>query len=85
MPQARRYNRRDFLAEHRSTVVLKWLLSLMIVVLVLGMFTPWLRRMGFGRMPGDIMIQRGGRQYFFPIGSTVTLSLLASLIFWMLR
>jgi len=60
-------------------------LTLVMAVLVMGAFTPWLRRMGLGRMPGDITIERGGRQYFFPIGSTVMLSLLASLIFWMLR
>ena len=65
--------------------MLRWLLTLVMAVLVMGAFTPWLRRMGLGRMPGDITIERGGRQYFFPIGSTVMLSLLASLIFWMLR
>jgi hypothetical protein len=36
-------------------------------------------------MPGDITIERGGKQYSFPVGSTIMLSLLASLIFWMLR
>jgi hypothetical protein len=65
--------------------VLKWLLTLVIALLILGIATPWLRRVGLGRMPGDISIQRGGRQYFFPIGSTVMLSLLASLVYWMLR
>jgi hypothetical protein len=64
--------------------VLKWLLTLVIALLVMGALTPWLRRKGFGRMPGDITIERGGRQYSFPIGSTILLSLLASLIFWML-
>lgn len=65
--------------------MLKWLLALVMALLVMGALTPWLRRIGFGRMPGDITIERGGRQYFFPIGSTLILSLLASLIFWMLR
>lgn len=65
--------------------MLKWLLTLVIALLILGVATPWLRRAGFGRMPGDINIQRGGRQYSFPIGSTVMLSLIASLIYWMLR
>jgi Protein of unknown function (DUF2905) len=65
--------------------VLKWLLTLAIALLVMGALTPWLRRLGFGRMPGDIIIERNGRQYAFPIGSTIMLSLLASLIFWMLR
>ena len=65
--------------------MLKWLLTLAVAVLLMGALTPWLRRMGFGRMPGDILIERDGRQYFFPIGSTIMLSLLASLVFWMLR
>jgi len=65
--------------------VLKWLLTLVLALLVMGALTPWLRRMGIGRMPGDITIERGGRQYSFPVGSTLILSLLASLIFWILR
>ena len=65
--------------------MLKWLLTLLIALLVMGALTPWLRRLGFGRLPGDITIERNGRQYVFPIGSTIILSLLASLIFWMLR
>ena len=65
--------------------MLKWLLTLLIALLVMGALTPWLRRLGFGRLPGDITIERNGRQYTFPIGSTIMLSLLASLIFWMLR
>ena len=65
--------------------MLKWLLTLAIALLVMGALTPWLGRMGFGRLPGDITIERDGRQYPFPLGSTIMLSLLASLIFWMLR
>ena len=65
--------------------MLKWLLTLAIALLVMGALTPWLRCLGFGRMPGDITIERDGRQYSFPLGSTILLSLLASLIFWMLR
>ena len=65
--------------------MLKWLLTLVIALLVLGLATPWLRRVGLGRLPGDISIQRDGRQYSFPIGSTVMLSLIASLIYWMIR
>ncbi len=65
--------------------MLKWLLTLVIALLVMGALTPWLRRMGIGRMPGDISIEREGRHYSFPFGSTLLLSLLASLIYWMLR
>jgi len=46
--------------------VLKWLLTLLIALLVLGALTPWLRRLGFGRMPGDITIERGRQTVFVP-------------------
>lgn len=65
--------------------MLKWLLTLVIALLVMGIATPWLRRMGLRRMPGDINIERGGRQYSFPVGSTIMLSLLAGLVYWMIR
>ena len=65
--------------------MLKWLLTVLIVVLAIGAVSPKLRRIGFGRLPGDIVIERNGKQYFFPVASTVLLSLLASLVFWMLR
>ena len=65
--------------------MLKWLLTLAIALLILGFATPWLRRLGVGRLPGDISIQRDGRRYSFPIGSTILLSLVASLIYWMIR
>jgi hypothetical protein len=65
--------------------VLKWLLTLVIALLVLGVSTPWLRRLGIGRLPGDVDFERNGRRYSFPIGSTILLSLLASLVYWMIR
>lgn len=64
---------------------MKWLLTLGITVLIVGVMAPWLRRRGFRPMPGDITIKRNGSRYVFPIVSTIMFSLLASLIFWMLR
>jgi hypothetical protein len=65
--------------------VLKWLLTIVFALLLLGVLMPWLRRRGLRRMPGDISVTRNGQQYFFPIGSTILLSLLASLLYWMIR
>ncbi len=65
--------------------MLKWLLTLVIALVLIGGLSPWLRRLGFGRMPGDIEVVRNGRRYSFPIASTLLLSLLASLIYWSLR
>lgn len=65
--------------------MLKWLLTVVVALLVLGLATPWLRKMGVGRLPGDFVVERDGRRHEFPIGSTILLSLLASLVYWMIR
>jgi hypothetical protein len=31
----------------------KWLLTLVLGLLLSGLLSPWLRRMGMGRLPGD--------------------------------
>ena len=63
----------------------KWVLTLILALLVMGILSPWLRKLGLGRMPGDWEMERDGKRYTFPFGSTLVLSLLASLIFWLLR
>ena len=61
-------------------MIIKWLLTLFIALFLLSMLTPVLRRLGIGRMPGDFHFRYRGRDYFFPLASTVLLSLLATLV-----
>ena len=65
--------------------MLKWLLTLIVALVVLSALTPWLRRMGFGRLPGDFEFKRSGRPYLIPIASTVLLTALLSALAWILR
>ena len=46
---------------------------------------PWLSKIGFGRLPGDIVIERENFRFYFPITSMILVSLLLSLIFWLFR
>lgn len=39
---------------------------------------------GLGRLPGDLLIQRKKFTFYFPIATSILLSLLLSLIFWLL-
>lgn len=39
----------------------------------------------FGRLPGDIRIERENFTFFFPLGACLLLSVLLSLIFWLFR
>jgi len=64
--------------------LLKWLFTIVLVVLVMGAFTPWLRRLGYRRIPGDVEIDRNGKRFNFPVVTTILLSVLASIIFWVL-
>ncbi|WP_029893843.1 DUF2905 domain-containing protein [Desulfohalovibrio reitneri] len=42
----------------------------------------WLRP---GRLPGDIVIDRPGFKFYFPLATGVLLSLVVSLVIWIIR
>jgi len=61
--------------------MLKWLLTIAIVVLILGLLTPRLRQQAAGRrLPGDVTVHWRGKDYFFPFTTTILLSLLVFVI-----
>lgn len=63
----------------------KTLLSLALVLLLLGLFWPWLAKIPLGRLPGDIVIDRPGLKVYIPVTTMILLSLLLSLISWLFR
>lgn len=60
--------------------MLKWLVTLAVALAVLSLVAPRLRRYGLGRLPGDLHLRKGGRDFYFPLTSTIVLSVLAYLI-----
>jgi hypothetical protein len=58
----------------------KWLLTLILALVVLTLCTPWLRKFGLGRLPGDVSLRYRGRSYYLPITSTILLSLALTLL-----
>jgi Protein of unknown function (DUF2905) len=59
---------------------MRWLLTMFLALVVLTALQPWLRKLGIGRLPGDVNFRVGGREYSFPFASTALLSLLVFLI-----
>ncbi|MBS1163117.1 MAG: hypothetical protein H6R03_1013, partial [Burkholderiaceae bacterium] len=53
---------------------MRWLLTMFIALVVLTALQPWLRRLGIGRLPGDVNFRIGGREYSFPFASTVLMT-----------
>lgn len=54
-------------------------------LLLIGLAWPWLMRLGLGRLPGDIRIERDGFTFFFPLTTGIVVSVLLTLLFWLLR
>ncbi|MBK1632832.1 hypothetical protein CKO31_19180 [Thiohalocapsa halophila] len=61
------------------------LIALGIVLLLLGLLWPWLGKLPLGRLPGDIVVERGGFSLYFPITTLVLVSGVLSLVLWLLR
>ena len=62
----------------KTLVILGLLITLAGVLLLFVGRVPWI-----GRLPGDIHIQRGNWSFYFPIATSIALSLLLTMLFWL--
>jgi len=60
--------------------MLKWLITVVVVLVVFSLLAPRMGRFGLGRLPGDLQIPARGRIYYIPSVSTLALSLAVWLI-----
>ena len=63
----------------------KMLIIIGLLVVAVGLAWPWLGSMPFGRLPGDIVIERENFTFYLPITTMVIVSLLVSLAIWFFR
>jgi Protein of unknown function (DUF2905) len=62
----------------------RFLIILGLILLAAGLLWPFIAKLGLGRLPGDIVIQRGGTTFYFPIVTSIILSVVLSAVLWML-
>jgi len=60
----------------------RFLIILGIVLVLVGLLWPWLQRMGLGRLPGDIVIERENFRLYYPLMTSLIVSLVLTLVFW---
>ena len=58
----------------------KLFIVLGVFFLALGLFWPWISKLGLGRLPGDIAIERDGFSFFFPLTTMILVSIVLTLI-----
>jgi hypothetical protein len=62
----------------------RFLVVLSLVILTAGILWPVLGRIGLGRLPGDIVVERENMTLHFPLATGVLISLIFSLLLWLL-
>tara|TARA_Y100000768_G_C23989113_1_gene690913 strand:- start:3963 stop:4160 length:198 start_codon:yes stop_codon:yes gene_type:complete len=58
----------------------KALIILGAILIILGIILPYVQNLGFGRLPGDIIIKKNNYNLYFPVTSAIILSILVSII-----
>ncbi|AMO22526.1 DUF2905 domain-containing protein [Ramlibacter solisilvae] len=60
----------------------RFLVALGALLIAVGLAWPWLGKLPWGRLPGDISIEREGFSFHFPLMTSLLVSLVLSLLLW---
>ncbi len=63
----------------------KILIAAGIILLITGLTWPWLSKLPFGKLPGDIVIDRPGFKFYFPIVTMIIISAVISFVLWLIK
>lgn len=58
--------------------MVRWLIVIFLALMLISWFTPFLQKLGVGRLPGDFRFRLFGREFFVPLTSTIILSMVAA-------
>ena len=61
------------------------LIGIGLALVLAGIAWPLLLRIGLGRLPGDIMVQRGTTSFYFPLATCIVISIVLSALMWLLN
>jgi len=61
------------------------LIILGLVLVIIGVLWPWIQKLNLGRLPGDLVIEKENMRFYFPIVTSIIVSLILTLLFWLFR
>ena len=62
----------------------RFLITLGLILIAAGLLWPLLQKIGWGRLPGDIVIERESFRLYVPLGTSLLISALVSLVLWLI-
>ncbi|MEJ2626088.1 MAG: DUF2905 domain-containing protein [Pseudolabrys sp.] len=62
----------------------RFLIIVGVILVLAGLMWPFIAKLGLGRLPGDIVFQRGNTTFYFPIVTSIVLSVVLSAVLWMM-
>jgi len=63
----------------------KFLIIAGAALLIIGLLWPWIGKLGLGKLPGDIAVEKEGFGFYFPVMTSIIISIILSLLFWLFR
>lgn len=61
------------------------LIAIGIIIILIGLAWPWVSKIPFGKLPGDIVVSGEKYKAYFPIVTSLVLSAVLTLLFWLFR
>ena len=65
--------------------VSKWLIIVGLILVAAGLLWPVMSKLGLGRLPGDIVVRRDGFSLYFPLMTSLVISVVVSIVIWIFR
>ena len=59
----------------------KILIIIGIILLTIGILYPYIKKIGLGQLPGDIIFKSGNSTFFFPVVTCIIISIILTVIF----
>ena len=66
-------------------MIQKILIIIGVLFILVGLLYPFLKDLGLGRLPGDIVIKKENSSFYFPIVTCIVVSIVVSLILMFFR
>lgn len=65
--------------------VSRLLVTFGLVLVAVGLLWPLAHKLGLGRLPGDIVVEREHFRFYFPLATSILVSAVLTLVLWLLR